>query len=44
MPVCVVLGAAALLPMLFREKIRRTDGIVVMGIYLLYFLYITVLL
>ena len=44
MPVCVVLGAAALLPMLFREKIRRADGIVVIGIYLLYFFYITVLL
>lgn len=44
MPVCLVLAGTALLPMLFRGKIKRLDGIITLFIYIIYFLYITFLL
>lgn len=41
LPICLILSAIALLPMLFRQKIRRQDGIIVLLIYIGYFVYIT---
>ena len=41
LPICLILSAIALLPMLFRQKIRRQDGIIVLLIYITYFVSIT---
>lgn len=41
LPICLILSAIALLPMLFRQKIRRQDGIIVLLIYIAYFVSIT---
>lgn len=41
MPVCLLLSLAALVPMLFRGKIKRIDGAAVLSMYLVYFLVIT---
>lgn len=41
LPICLVLSASALVPMLFRGKIKRMDGVTVLMIYLIYFVYIT---
>ena len=42
MPVCMLLSVVALLPMLVRKKIKRTDGIVTFLIYSGYLLYICI--
>lgn len=41
LPICLILSAIALLPMLFRQKIGRQDGIIVLLIYIAYFVSIT---
>ena len=41
LPICLILSAIALLPMLFRQKIGRQDGIIVLLIYITYFVSIT---
>lgn len=41
LPICLILATVALIPMLFRQRIKRQDGITVMLIYLGYFVYIT---
>ena len=43
LPICLILSGIALIPMLFRQKIKRIDGIVVFLVYTGYLLYITVL-
>lgn len=40
MPICILLSAFALLPMLIRKEIKRRDGIIVFSIYAGYLLYI----
>lgn len=40
MPLCIVVSACALLPMLVRKRIKRRDGVVVFIIYAGYLLYI----
>lgn len=42
MPICILLSVIALLPMLFRGRIRRMDGAAVFVIYLIYFCVITI--
>ncbi len=42
MPVCMLLSVVALLPMLVRKKIKRTDGIVTFLIYSGYLFYICI--
>lgn len=42
MPVCIVLSVVALLPMLYRKKIKRTDGILTLLIYGVYLFYICI--
>ena len=42
MPVCIVLSAIALLPMLYRKKIKRADGITTLLIYGCYLVYICI--
>lgn len=42
MPVCILVSILALLPMLIRKEIKRTDGIIVLSIYTGYLLYITI--
>ena len=41
LPICLILSAIALLPMLLRQKIGRQDGIIVLLIYIAYFVSIT---
>ena len=41
LPICLILSAIELLPMLFRQKIGRQDGIIVLLIYIAYFVSIT---
>ena len=40
MPICIVLAALALLPMLVRRRIKKIDGVFVMAVYGAYLLYI----
>lgn len=42
MPVCILVSIMALLPMLIRKEIKRTDGIIVLSIYTGYLIYITI--
>lgn len=42
MPVCILVSILALLPMLIRKEIKRTDGIIVLSIYTGYLIYITI--
>lgn len=42
MPVCILVSILALLPMLIRKEIKRTDGIIALSIYAGYLLYITI--
>ena len=43
MPVCMIISALALLPMLIRKEIKRRDGIIVFSIYAGYLFYIGML-
>lgn len=40
-PVCLILAVTALVPMLIRGRIKRVDGVITMGIYILYFIMVT---
>ena len=43
MPICMIISALALLPMLIRKEIKRRDGIIVFSIYVGYLFYIGML-